>query len=180
MSDQSRRPAPPDLTTDAGRIAFNSLLNDRLPTKRNIAQGLLRNERGEVLLCELTYKKDWDLPGGVVDPRESPRECVEREIAEELDIDVVASRLLAVNWLPPYRGWDDAVLFLFDLGTVDSSKTRRMSLLKREIREVHWVAPADLDAHVADYTAAMVRRVVDGASGDGRTVYLEDSAPVDS
>jgi 8-oxo-dGTP pyrophosphatase MutT (NUDIX family) len=170
----------PDLTTDSGRIAFNRLLNDRLPTKRAIAQGLLRNERGEVLLCELTYKKDWDLPGGVLDPRESPRECVEREIAEELDIDVRAMSLLAVNWLPPYRGWDDAILFLFDLGSVESAKTKRMSLLKREIREVHWVAVEDLDEHVAPYTAAMVREVLDAPSGAGATVYLEDSAPVDS
>jgi 8-oxo-dGTP pyrophosphatase MutT (NUDIX family) len=170
----------PDLTTDSGRIAFNRLLNDRLPTKRAIAQGLLRNERGEVLLCELTYKKDWDLPGGVLDPRESPRECVEREIAEELDIDVHATSLLAVNWLPPYRGWDDAILFLFDLGSVESARTKRMSLLKREIREVHWVAVDDLDEHVAPYTAAMVRHVVDARSGSGATVYLEDSAPVDS
>ncbi len=180
MSDQPRRPAMPDLSTDSGRIAFNKLLNNRLPTKRNIAQGLLRNERGEILLCELTYKKDWDLPGGVVDPRESPRECVAREIAEELDIDVVASGLLAVNWLPPYRGWDDAILFLFDLGTIQAAKTRRMSLLKREIREVHWVAPADLDDHVAAYTAAMLRYVIEPGPGAGRTVYLEDSAPVDS
>lgn len=176
MSDQPRK-SMPDLATDAGRLAFNTILNERLPTKRNIAQGLLRNERGEILLCELTYKKDWDLPGGVVDPRESPRECVAREIAEELDIDVVASRLLAVNWLPPYRGWDDAVLFLFDLGTVESAKTKRMSLLKREIREVHWVAPGDLDGQVAAYTAAMLSQVL---ATDVGTVYLENSAPVDS
>jgi 8-oxo-dGTP pyrophosphatase MutT (NUDIX family) len=180
LSDQPRRPATPDLTTDSGRIAFNRLLNDRLPTKRAIAQGLLRNERGEVLLCELTYKKDWDLPGGVLDPRESPRECVAREIAEELDVDVHPSTLLAVNWLPPYRGWDDAILFLFDLGTVEARRTRKMSLLKREIREVHWVSVDDLDEHVAPYTAAMVRHVLDGPLGAGTTVYLEDSAPVDS
>lgn len=180
MPEPVRRPQVPDLTTDAGRVAFNRLLNDRLPTKRNIAQGVLRNERGEVLLCELTYKTDWDLPGGVVDPRESPRECVAREIAEELDIDVTASSLLAVNWLPPYRGWDDAVLFLFDLGTTEAARTERMSLLKREIRDVHWVAPADLDAHVAPYTATMLRRVLEAPAGARRTVYLEDSAPVDS
>ena len=91
----------PDLSTEAGRLWFNRILNQRLPVKRNIAQGLLRDERGHVLLCELTYKKDWDLPGGVVDPRESPAACVEREVSEELDLDVVAGELLAVNWLPP-------------------------------------------------------------------------------
>lgn len=164
----------PDLTTDEGRIAFNRILNDRLPTKRAIAQGLLRNESGEVLLCELTYKADWDLPGGVVDPDESPAACVVREVEEELAIAVEPAGLLAVNWLPPYRGWDDAVLFLFDLGTVPSRLATRARLLRREIRAVSWVPPERLGDHVAPYTAEMVRRVLDGTGG---TAYLEDSRP---
>ena len=87
------------------RLRRISILNARLPKKRTIAQGVLRNPAGEVLLCELSYKKEWDLPGGVVDPGESPATCVEREVEEELGIHVAAGRLLAVNWLPPWRGW---------------------------------------------------------------------------
>ena len=98
------------------RLRRIAILNARLPKKRTIAQGLLRNPAGQVLLCELSYKKEWDLPGGVVDPGESPATCVEREIEEELGLQVTAGRLLAVNWLPPWRGWEDAMLYLFDLG----------------------------------------------------------------
>jgi hypothetical protein len=54
------------------REGFLSMLNATLPTKRVIAQGLIRNETGEILMCQLTYKQEWDLPGGVVDPHESP------------------------------------------------------------------------------------------------------------
>lgn len=57
---------------EAAYRSFIARLNERLPTKRVIAQGTLCNERGEVLLCELTYKREWDLPGGVVDKFESP------------------------------------------------------------------------------------------------------------
>ena len=88
MSDQPRRPAMPDLSTDSGRIAFNKLLNNRLPTKRNIAQGLLRNERGEILLCELTYKKDWDLPGGVV-------ECLSEDLVSRPSVAYVRDECVA-------------------------------------------------------------------------------------
>ena len=49
------------------REGFIAVLNAGLPTKRVIAQGLIRSDRGRVLLCELTYKREWDLPGGVVD-----------------------------------------------------------------------------------------------------------------
>ena len=33
-----------------------------------------------MLLCELTYKQDWDLPGGVVEVGESPQLAVAREV----------------------------------------------------------------------------------------------------
>ena len=104
-------------------------LNAKLPRKRNIAQGLLRSEGGEVLLCELTYKSEWDLPGGVVDPKESPAACVVREISEELGVALGIETLLAVNWLPPWRGWDDAVLFLYGVGVVPRSFTDDLTLL---------------------------------------------------
>ena len=45
---------PAGVEEDAYR-AFIGQLNDRLPTKRVIAQGILRNERDDVLLCQLTY-----------------------------------------------------------------------------------------------------------------------------
>lgn len=161
----------PDLSTESGQLAFIQVLNDRLPTKRLIAQGLLRNERGEVLLCELVYKSAWDLPGGVVDPGESPATCVHREVTEELGLDLPVGSLAAVNWLPPYRGWDDALLLLFDLGTVDSALMERAVLQPREIRAVHWVAPDDLADHVAPYTVEMIRQV----ATPGPTRYLENS-----
>ena len=122
------------------RLRRISILNARLPRKRTIAQGVLRNPEGEVLLCELSYKKEWDLPGGVVDPGESPARCVEREIQEELGIEVEVGRLLAVNWLPPWRGWDDALLYLFDLGVHDHGELDPALFLRREIAGAHWCA----------------------------------------
>ena len=44
---------------------------------------LLRNERDE-----------WELPGGKLDPDESPTDCCAREIQEELALDVSVDRLL--------------------------------------------------------------------------------------
>ncbi len=69
-------------------------LNARLPRKRAIGQGLVRNTDGLVLLCELTYKRAWDLPGGVLEPNESPRTGCMRELREELGVQFVAERLL--------------------------------------------------------------------------------------
>lgn len=170
MADRVR----PDTSSEAGRRSFIHILNAKLPRKRNIAQGLLRNEDGEILLCELTYKSEWDLPGGVVDPKESPAACVVREISEELGVSLGVRQLLAVNWLPPWRGWDDAVLFLYDLGTVPRSFTDDLTLLPKEIKAVHWVAPEALGEHVAAYTARMVEQLLDGDDA-AYTMYFENS-----
>lgn len=171
----------PDLASEKGRRAFIRVLNSRLPKKRVIAQGVLRTEDDEVLLCELVYKTDWDLPGGVVDPGESPAACVVREVKEELGLDVTVQGLLAVNWLPPYRGWDDALLCLFDLGTVDAGVIETATLLRREISAAHWVAPEDLADHVAPYTAAMLSEVLPGVTsgGEAGTAYIEDSRRIE-
>ncbi len=163
----------PDLTTEEGRLAAIAWLNERLPTKRVIAQGVLRNERGEILLCQLTYKKEWDLPGGVVDPHESPATCVEREVREELGLEVRAGHLIAVNWLPPWRGWDDAVLFLFDLGRIAAADLDPARFLSREIADAHWVAAGRIEEHVAPYNARLLATV----PIDSETAYLENSEP---
>lgn len=163
----------PDLGTEKGRRAFIKVLNARMPKKRLIAQGVLRTDGDRVALCELVYKKDWDLPGGIVDPDESPADCVEREVREELGLDVSVKGLLAVNWLPPYRGWDDALLCLFDLGHVPEETLERAVLQRREIKAVHWADQATIAERTAGYTAEMLA----GVALDGRedTAFLENS-----
>ena len=48
-------------------------MNSALPRKRLIAHVLIRDDQGRVLLCETQFKPDWELPGGIVEPGESPR-----------------------------------------------------------------------------------------------------------
>ena len=76
---------------------FRALLNSFLPRKRAIGQMLVRDQDGRVLLCQLTYKPDWDLPGGVVEVNESPQQAVTREIEEELG----ARRSPPAAWCSP-------------------------------------------------------------------------------
>ncbi|MEO7448211.1 MAG: NUDIX hydrolase [Humibacillus sp.] len=153
------------------REGFTAMLDSSLPTKRAIGQGLLRDDTGRVLLCEPVYKRDWDLPGGVVDPGESPAHCVAREVREELTLDLTVGELLAVNWLPPYLGWGDATTFVFDLGTVDASLLSRAVLQEREIRAVHWVGDGDWRGRVAPYNEQLLSALATRTSG---TLYLED------
>jgi RimJ/RimL family protein N-acetyltransferase/8-oxo-dGTP pyrophosphatase MutT (NUDIX family) len=163
------------LTTDpepTSHDGFIGVLNAGLPTKRVIAQGLIRNNANEILLCELTYKQEWDLPGGVVDPHESPAHAVIREIREELQVEMVPQSLVAVNWLPSWRGWDDAMLCVFDLG-IDDEVIARARLEPRELRALHWCTPEDVKGRAAPYVTRMLRRLAHPTEG---TAYLEDGS----
>ncbi len=114
---------------------FRALLNSFLPRKRAISQMLVRDRDGRVLLCRLTYKQDWDLPGGVVEVGESPQLAVAREVEEELALQLPAGRLLLTDWLPPWSGWDDALCLVFDGGEHDASILDDIVRQEREIRD---------------------------------------------
>ncbi|MCW2747229.1 MAG: hypothetical protein JWP10_371 [Nocardioidaceae bacterium] len=144
------------------REGFIAILNAGLPTKRVISQGILTDERGRVLLCELTYKHEWDLPGGVIELDESPSIGLVREVREELGIDVEVLGLHTVNWLPAWRGWDDACVFVFNLGIVDSTIVEGMTLQPTEIRDVHWCEPADVTANATSAAQELLGALAKG------------------
>ena len=76
-------------------------------------------------------------------------------------------------WLPPYRGWDDALLVLFDLGIVERSFTDSAVFQRREIKGVHWAGVEVIAERVAPYTARMLAEVALGRIEE--TAYLENS-----
>ena len=55
---------------------------------------LLLNRRGEVFTCHATGTPRWDLPKGVADPGEAPRDAAVREAWEESGLRVPAERLV--------------------------------------------------------------------------------------
>jgi 8-oxo-dGTP pyrophosphatase MutT (NUDIX family) len=141
---------------------FRSLLNSFLPRKRAISQMLVRDPDGRVLLCQLTYKRDWDLPGGVVEVGESPRLAVRREVEEELGLEIEPGDLLLTDWLPPWGGWDDAVCLVFDGGIHDASVLDEVVKQEREIRDARFCTLDEVDELAADFTARRVRAAVGG------------------
>ncbi len=149
---------PPPVSRDG----FIAILNAGLPTKRVIAQGLLRDEDGRHLLCELTYKTEWDLPGGVVEVGEAPAVGLVRELQEELGVTVTVQGLVTVNWLPAWRGWDDACVFVFDLGVSSADLVERMTLQPTEIAAVHWCDPATVHERATAATTELLDAVAGG------------------
>jgi 8-oxo-dGTP pyrophosphatase MutT (NUDIX family) len=147
-------------------------MNSALPKKRLIAHVLIRDARDRVLLCETQFKKDWELPGGIVEPLEPPRLGAAREVREELGIDLKVGRLLVVDWMPPYLGWDDAIEMIFDGGMVDENDLAYWSLQPTEIKAV---ALVDLVTAGELITPLAFRRLsLALALGPDEMAYTED------
>lgn len=152
---------------------FRALLNSFLPRKRAISQLLLRDTDGRALLCRLTYKDDWDLPGGVVEVGESPQLTAAREVEEELGLRVEPGALLLTDWLPPWGGWDDALCLVFDGGVHDAALLDQVVLQPREIRSAAFCTASEVRSRAADYTARRVAVALANVTGCAATPYTE-------
>ena len=159
------------LATDVadGREGFTAVMNTVTPRKRLIAHALVTDAAGRVLLCETTFKPDWELPGGIVEPGESPAAGCAREMTEEMGWGPPLGGPLVVDWLRPYLGWEDAVELVFSSAVVADADRGRLVPDGFEVRALHWVAPDDLDAVMTPFGAARVRSAL-GALASGRTV----------
>ena len=162
------------LAADAvhGPTGFSGVMNSALPRKRLIAHVLIRDPDGRALICETQFKSDWELPGGIVEPYESPRLGAIREVSEELGIALAVGRLLVADWMPPYLGWDDALELIFDGGTMSEPDLAGLTLQTTEIRRVEFCT---LDRAAEVMTPLAHRRLAIAAGlGPAEIAYTED------
>jgi mutator protein MutT len=57
---------------------------------------IVRNDDGDILITRRSDDGTWDLPGGAVEPGESPSESIRREVREETGLDVRVARVAGV------------------------------------------------------------------------------------
>jgi 8-oxo-dGTP pyrophosphatase MutT (NUDIX family) len=90
---------------------------------------LVRNERDE-----------WELPGGKLELSESPKECLAREIAEELQLAVEPETILD-SWT--YTMASDVHVLIVTYGCSESSQAE--AVLSDEHTELRWFPLAEVD-----------------------------------
>ena len=95
---------------------------------RNARVILLKNERAQ-----------WELPGGKLEPGESPEVCVVREITEELRLDVEVTRILD-SWL--YEITPEVRVLIVTYGCQE--RTHRAPVLSHEHKQLGWFLVRDV------------------------------------
>lgn len=110
---------------------------------------ILRDEHDRFVIEKPNYRDHWLLPGGTVDPGEDARQCAQREVREELGLDVEVGRMLAANWVPARasRGAPMGVHFVFDAGVVPAAQLEERIVLQRSELDA-WMLVAESEAHL--------------------------------
>ena len=133
--------------------------SESFATPRVAAGALFFDDHGRVLLVHPTYKNTWDVPGGYIERGESPAAGCRRELAEELGIDRMPLRLVAVDWAPSQTE-GDKLLFLFDCGPIGGDEAL-IQLDKVELDRWAWVDLSRLEDYVIDRIARRIRSTVE-------------------
>lgn len=81
----------------------------------------------------------WEFPGGKVCPEETPEQCLQREIREELGVEIAVGKFFGEN----IHAYEDRTIRL--LAYRVSVKRGEISL--NDHAELAWVAIADLDGY---------------------------------
>ena len=110
----------------------------------HVAAGILRDSAGRILIterrCDGPFDGLWEFPGGKIAAGETPAEALHRELAEELGIDVTASR----PYMDLYHEYPDRTVDLeFFLVTEWQGEPKGL-----ESQGLRWVPPAELDPAV--------------------------------
>jgi 8-oxo-dGTP diphosphatase len=142
---------------------------------RVAAGALFFDEQGRVLLVKPTYKDGWDIPGGYVEPGETPTEACEREVKEELGLDRKIERLLVADWAPSDKE-GDKVLFVFDGGELAQSERTIITLQPDELEKCEFRAATALGDLMIPRLARRVTAAVQAKTAEV-TQYLEHGLP---
>ena len=116
-----------------------------------------------------------DIPGGIVEVDESPRLAAQREVHEEIGLDIEPGELLVLDWKPRDGDFTQVVALLFDGGTLTAEDIDRL-VVDPSARTYRFV---ELDEATTLLDAELFARVIAGLEVRlrGGTAYLENGVP---
>ncbi len=149
---------------------------ETLPKKRISSGILFFDAHGHLLIVNPTYKATWEIPGGVVEKGESPREAVNREVAEELGLICRPQRLLCVDWSAETETRTESLQFIFLGPLLTPSMIAAIRLPMEELSEYALLPPQQAVERLNKKLRRRVRHCLTVLDSQ-ETLYLEEQQP---
>jgi 8-oxo-dGTP pyrophosphatase MutT (NUDIX family) len=142
------------------------------------AAAVILDEKDRVLLVQPSYYPGrWLMPGGGAELTDSPRQACERELSEELGIDLTVGGLLAVDWIPARSQGFAELIFVFDGGRLTQRQIESISIPGRELTGYQFMTLPDAAARLTPADGRRLMAACAGARANRGPVYLEHGNP---
>lgn len=121
-------------------------------------KAMIFNAQGEVLLVKHTYMSGWHLPGGGVEPGETPKMAIIREIREETGLAVQGEPHLFAIYTHQIMGASDyPMLYIVkDFMRIAAAK------LSSEIAKAEWFHIQSLPIDTTESTQLRIKEYLEG------------------
>lgn len=124
------------------------------PKRFSSAVMLLETANGEVVAVKSQYKPYWTLPGGIIDPGETPREGAIRETVEEVGIAVDPSTVEFVAVIDRRSEVAETYQFIFKAPLPETQRSS-IRLQVSEIQAYEFVTKAQVVSGDRPYAKAL-------------------------
>ena len=78
--------------------------------------------------------------GCAVEADESPHAACRREVSEEIGLDRLPDRIIAVDWVPADPDWPEGLFLVYDGGVLKGQDVQDIAVDGDEISEVRFAA----------------------------------------
>lgn len=144
-----------------------------LPTKRSAAQVVFFNQKKELLIVKPNYRKGWLLTGGSIDDNESPRQAAQREVKEELSLEVKDLKLICVDYKKTHKYKPEGYFFIFFGGQLSEQQIKNIKLQTEELVEFQFVTAQQAQEKLAKGINDRLKNCLK-AIDNNTTIYLEN------
>ncbi len=149
---------------------------ETLPKKRMGAGCLLFDADGNFLIVKPTYKAGWEIPGGIIEKNESPRQACIREVQEELDLAWAVGESFGVDYTSESDERTESLQFIFLGGTLSEEDIANIRLAE-DMPEYRFIESEQAVLWLNERLGRRVQKCLKYRDG-GKIVYFRNAVVI--